>query len=389
MTKFIAVIMAGGKGQRFWPLSTEDKPKQFLDLERCGRSLLQSTYDRLLPLTGGANNVFIATGQQYVNLIKEQLPEIPEENLIIEPVGRDSAPAVAYASLVIQERFGDAIVGVFPSDHRIGKADTFRATLARAINLADKTKGLLTIGIAADRPATGYGYIQAGGEVGEGFHVKKFAEKPNLNKAKSYLASGDFFWNAGIFVWHTDAIISELDTHAPYLTQPLRDAMGATPLTPQTNPSSALTNQANNHQPSNQNAQKPNEARQARDEAINKVFPTLKKISIDFAVMEYTKKAYVIPGDFDWDDIGDWVALERLLSKNNDDTNTVIGRHVGLETHANIIYTENPEDVIVTLGVKDLVVVKRGNTILLMHKDKVQDIKKLLEDSRISELTVL
>ncbi len=367
MTEFIAVIMAGGKGQRFWPLSTEDKPKQFLDLERCGRSLLQGTYDRLLPLTGGTKNIFIATGQNYAKLIKEQLPELPEENLIIEPIGRDSAPAVAYASLVIQERFGDAIIGFFPSDHRIGKPDTFRATLARAINLADKTKGLLTIGINPDRPATGYGYIQAGGEVGEGFHVKKFAEKPNLNKAKTYLASGNFFWNAGIFVWHTDAIISELDTHAPYLTQPLRDAMQGTPL----------------------NTQNQNEAKLAREAAISRVFPTLKKISIDFAVMEYTKKAYVIPGDFDWDDIGDWVALERLLSKNNEDTNTVVGRHVGLETHANIIYTENPEDVIVTLGVKDLVVVKRGNTILLMHKDRVQDIKQLLEDSRISELTVL
>jgi mannose-1-phosphate guanylyltransferase len=386
MTEFKAIIMAGGKGQRFWPLSTEDKPKQFLDLERCGRSLLQGTYDRLLPLTGGANNVFIATGQQYVELIKEQLPEIPEDNLIIEPVGRDSAPAVAYASLVIQERFGDAIIGFFPSDHRIGKPDTFRATLARAINLADKTKGLLTIGINPDRPATGYGYIQAGGEVGEGFHVKKFAEKPNVNKAKTYLASGNFFWNAGIFVWHTDAIISELDAHAPYLTQPLRDAMQATPLDHQNNHPTNLNPQAINHQSNYQNQ---NEAKEAREEVINRVFPTLKKISIDFAVMEYTKKAYVIPGDFDWDDIGDWVALERLLSKNNEDTNTVVGRHVGLETHANIIYTENPEDVIVTLGVKDLVVVKRGNTILLMHKDRVQDIKKLLEDSRISELTVL
>ncbi len=358
MTKFVAVIMAGGKGQRFWPLSTESRPKQFLDLERCGRSLLQSTFDRLLPLTGGAQSIFVATGANYTELIKEQLPELPEENLIIEPVGRDSGAAVAYASLVIQEKFGDAIIGIFSSDHRIGKPDAFRATVAQAINLADKTRGLITIGIEPDRPATGYGYIQAGGEVGDGFHVLKFAEKPNLEKAKSYIEEGHFSWNAGIFVWHTEAILSELDEYAPYLTQPLRDAM---------------------------------QVKENKQEAIERVFPSLKKISIDFAVMEHTQKAYVVPGDFDWDDIGDWVALERLLSqdKSEDATNTVIGQHVGLETDGNIIYTENTDDVIVTLGVKDLVVVKRGNTILLMHKDKVQDIKKLLEDDRITELTVL
>lgn len=351
MTKFVAVIMAGGKGQRFWPLSTEARPKQFLDLERSGRSLLQATFDRLLPLTGSAKRIFVATGSNYVELIKEQLPELSEENLLIEPIGRDSAPAVAYASLVIEQKFGDAILGFFPSDHRIGNADSFRTSLAKAINLAHKTKGLLTIGINPDRPATGYGYIQAGGEVGEGRHVLKFAEKPNLEKAKTYLEAGNFFWNSGIFVWHSSAILAELDNYAPYLMQPLREAI--------------------------------------KSDALAAVFPTLKKISIDFAVMEHTKKAYVIPGDFDWDDIGDWVALERLLRKTTEDSNTVIGRHLGFETQGNIIYTENPEDVVVTLGVKDLVVVKRGHTILVMHKDRVQDVKKLLDDERISELTGL
>lgn len=348
MTPFVAIIMAGGKGQRFWPLSTEAKPKQFLDLERCGRTLIQSTFDRLLPLTGSPENILVATAERYVELVKTQLPEIPEENLLIEPVGRDSAPAVALASLSVHERYGDVVAGFFSSDHRIGDNHAFQETVRQAIALADSSQGLVTIGIAPSRPATGYGYIRAGRSEGAGFAVQQFVEKPNLPKAESYLAAGNYYWNAGIFVWHTDVILRELDTHAPKLMNPLRQA--------------------------------------CRDGTVADVFPTLQKISIDYAVMEPTNKAYVIPGNFDWDDIGDWVALERLLKHSGAGTNTVIGTHVGLEDSGNIIYTENPDDVIVTLGVENLVIVKRGNTIFLANKNSIQDIKKLLEDERLSHL---
>jgi mannose-1-phosphate guanylyltransferase len=351
MRRFTAVIMAGGKGQRFWPLSTSDKPKQFLDLERSGRTLLQSTFDRLLPLVGSPKDIFIATASKYVDLVREQLPEVPKQNLIIEPEARDSAAAVAYASLTVNAHDPDAIVGFFSSDHRIGNTAAFQTTVKQAVSLASDTEGLITIGITPDRPATGYGYIQAGEAVEHGgFRVSKFVEKPNLAKAQRYLESGNYFWNAGIFVWSAKAILQELHTYTPELMQPLQRAF--------------------------------------ETKTIVNIFPTLKKISIDYAVMEHSQKVYVIPGDFEWDDIGDWMALERLLD-SEEQHNTVVGTHVGYEASNNIIYTENPDDVIVTLGVENLVIVKQGNTVFLVHKDRVQDIKKLLENERLAELTTV
>ncbi len=343
--------MAGGKGQRFWPLSTSDKPKQFLDLERSGRTLLQSTFDRLLPLVQSPDDIFIATASKYVDLVREQLPQIARKNLIIEPEARDSAAAVAYASLTVHAHNPEAIVGFFSSDHRIGDVTAFQNTVRQAITLASETQGLITIGITPDRPATGYGYIQAAEAVEHGgFRVAKFVEKPNLAKAQRYLESGNYLWNAGIFVWSSKAILEELNTYVPELMQPLQQAF--------------------------------------ETKRIAQVFPTLKKTTIDYAVMEHSQKVYVIPGDFEWDDIGDWVALERLL-QSEEEHNTVVGTHVGFEASNNIIYTENPEDVIVTLGVENLVIVKQGNTVFLVHKDRVQDIKKLLENQRLAELTTV
>jgi mannose-1-phosphate guanylyltransferase len=343
---FVAVIMAGGKGQRFWPLSTTSRPKQFLDLDHCGRTLIQTTFDRVLPLAERPERIFVATAQRYVDLVRSQLPEIPEENLLIEPEARDSAPAVALASLTIAERYPDAVAGFFSSDHRIGRPEAFHASIAQAIDLARNRHGLVTIGIDPTRPATGYGYIEQGEAVEGGHRVARFVEKPNLATARRYLAAGGYAWNAGIFVWEVATVLAELDLHAPELMRPLRAGFD--------------------------------------QDRIAEVFPTLEKISIDYALMERTDRCYVVPGDFDWDDIGDWVALERLLKRADDNANTVVGRHVGLDTRSNILYTDNPDDVIVTLGVKDLVVVKRGNAVLLVHKSRVQDIKSLLDDDRLA-----
>ncbi len=347
---FVAVIMAGGQGQRFWPLSTADRPKQFLDISRSGRTLLQATYDRVLPLAGSPERVIIGTAERYVPLVREQLPEIPPENLVVEPTPRDSAPAIALACLRIQERFGDVVAGFFSSDHEIGDSNAFQRVARTAIELADDEAGLVTIGITPARPATGYGYIEVGTPVGGGFRVARFVEKPNLRTAQAYVASGRYLWNAGIFVWRISSALSELDRHVPELMAPLRSAL---------------------------------EAREAEA-----VFPTLKKISIDFALMERTERAMVVPGDFHWDDIGDWVALERLLTPEDGPggANTVVGRHVGLDTSRNIVYTEDPDDVIVTLGVHDLVIVKRGNAVLLVHKTRVQELKALLADERLAAL---
>ncbi len=351
---FVAVIMAGGQGQRFWPLSTANKPKQFLDLRGSGRTLLQATYDRVLPLAGSPERVLVATAERYVKLVQQQLPDLPPGNLLVEPTPRDSAPAIALACLTIEERFGDVVAGFFSSDHEIGDVEEFQAVLHRAAQLASAEDGLVTIGISPTRPATGYGYIEvgepAGDEAGSGNRVARFVEKPNLPTAKSYVAGGRHLWNAGIFVWRVSTALAELDDLDPELMVPLRRAFASG--------------------------------------EVAEVFPSLKKISIDFALMERTDRALVVPGSFAWDDIGDWVALERLLTPENGPggANTVVGRHVGLDTSRNIVYTEDPDDVIVTLGVHDLVIVKRGNAVLLVHKERVQELKTLLADERLAGL---
>ena len=349
---FVAVIMAGGQGQRFWPLSTADKPKQFLDLRLSGRTLLQATYDRVLPLAGSVDKILVATAERYVKLVCQQLPDLPPANLLVEPTPRDSAPAIALACLTIEERFGDVVTGFFSSDHEIGDAAAFQEVVRKAAHLANAEEGLVTIGITPTRPATGYGYIEVGdpasNEPGSGNHVARFVEKPNLPTAKAYVAGGRHLWKAGIFVWRVGTVLAELDKHDPDLMVPLRRAFASG--------------------------------------EVAETFPTLKKISIDFALMERTDKALVVPGNFVWDDIGDWVALERLLTPQDGPggANTVVGRHVGLDASRNIVYTEDPDDVIVTLGVHDLVIVKRGNAVLLVHKDRVQELKTLLADERLA-----
>ncbi len=339
--------MAGGQGQRFWPLSTSDRPKQFLDLERSGRTLIQATFDRLRPLVSAADRVYVATSSRYVGLVREQLPEVPGGNLLIEPTGRDSAPAVALASLAVHERTGGAIIGFFSADHRIGDPAAFATAVASACWLAQEARGLITLGITPSHPATGYGYIELGGRHGPGFEVARFVEKPTLAHAQRYLDAGTFVWNAGIFVWRSDVILDELDVHVPEVMVPLRRAV--------------------------------------RERTVQDVFPTLPKTSIDYALMERTERAYVIPVECDWDDIGDWVALDRLLRRGvgRDATNTVVGKHVGFEAEGNIIYTDQADDVIVTVGVNDLIVVKRGNIVLLVARDRVSDIKAVLDDERL------
>ena len=336
---FVAVIMAGGRGQRFWPLSTEDKPKQFLDLEQSGRTLIQSTLDRLTPLTGGLEHVYVITGERYRELVEAQLEELPKGNIILEPVGRDTAPAVALAALEIKKRYGNVVMGLFTADHRVGNVPSFQGAVKRAIKVTEDTKGLTTLGVKPTFPSTGYGYIRSGEAVSDGFKVNAFIEKPNLRTAEQYLSSGEYFWNNGIFVWHTETIVREFETHAPNILHPL--------------------------------------ARAVESASVAEVFPSIEKISIDYAVLEKTDKAYMVPADYDWDDLGDWLAVERHLGK--DESNTVVGAHVGLDSKGNVIYCDDEHATIVTIGVEDMVIVKRGDTVLVTRKDRTQDIKSILQ----------
>ncbi|MDQ3396463.1 MAG: sugar phosphate nucleotidyltransferase [Deinococcota bacterium] len=347
---FVPVIMAGGSGQRFWPLSTAERPKQFLDLERCGRSLLQATFDRLAPLAGGGQQVFVVTGERYATLIMEQLPELPVNNLLLEPTARNTAPAIALAALALRERLGDVVMGLFPADHRIGNVLAFQKTVTKAVAVTQENGGITTLGIRPTHPATGYGYIRRGEAVSEhAYRVAQFVEKPDLERARSYLAAGDYSWNGGIFLWRTETILQELRVHAPELMAPLEAAFVGG--------------------------------------SVEDVFAGLPNISIDYAVLEKTALAQVIPADFDWDDLGDWVALERLLNQNL--PNTVVGKHVGLDTSGSIIYTTDGADTIITIGLEDVVIVKRDHMMLIARKDRVQDIKKALENVESSEVEPL
>jgi mannose-1-phosphate guanylyltransferase len=346
------VILAGGKGERFWPLSRLNRPKQFLCLDGSNRSLLQSTADRLLELADGWDNLWVITSNQIAEGVKEQLPSLPLNNLLIESQGRDTAAAVAWASLEIKKRYGeDALVGFFPADHWIADLQSFTHTLMAATELAASRAAIVTLGIKPTFPSTGYGYIEQGEKIGNfndlpAYHVNRFTEKPNRETAETFLSTGRFSWNSGMFIFRAGVVLKELHDHAPEIIKPIEE-----------------------HGPD--------------------IYPQLAKKSIDYALMEKTNLAYVLPVDFGWDDLGDWNAIERLLKKE-DNPNVELATHVGLDTQGAILYATNQEDVIVTIGLEDVVVVRDRNVTLIVKKDRTQEIKQVLKtlqsDSRFTEL---
>jgi mannose-1-phosphate guanylyltransferase len=344
---FIPVILAGGSGERFWPLSRRAKPKQFLALDGTGRSLIQATADRLELLCNGLEQVYIVTGQQHRSLILEHLPDLPLENLVVEPMARDTAAAVLLAALRVRAHHGpEAIVGVFPSDHRIGDTLGFQETVLAAIEAAKTENGIVTLGMKATYPATGYGYIEAGElrrEIGTHrlHRAARFIEKPELETAEKLLATGRYFWNAGMFIFRAETIIDEFRVHAPELFEALEPAANAS------------------------------------RNALASVFESIRKIPIDRAIMEKSDRVLVIPAQFEWDDLGDWNAVARLMQ--GADPNVSVGQHLGLDTSGAILYTTTGEDLIVTIGLEDVVIVRDGNVTLVARKDRTQDIKKLVE----------
>ncbi|GFE71786.1 mannose-1-phosphate guanylyltransferase [Chroococcus sp. FPU101] len=342
----IPVILAGGKGERFWPLSRRQKPKQFLSLDGTGSSLLQSTADRLLPLSSGWDNLWVITSALVADVVREQLPHLPKENLLIEPEGRDTAPAVTWATLEVAKRYGnDAVVGFFPADHWIGDQTAYQNTLKAASEVAQTKNAIVTLGIQPNFPSTGYGYIEQGEKEGEYnnlpvYRVSRFTEKPDQDTAQTFIETGRFSWNSGMFIFRAEVVLNELDTYAPNIIRPLKEQGTA-------------------------------------------AYATLEKKSIDYALMEQTQLAYVLPADFGWDDLGDWNALERLLHKEGQ-KNVELATHVGLDTEGSILYANDADEVIVTIGLEDVVIVRNGKATLVVHKNRTQDIKqvlKLLQDN--------
>ena len=341
MTKsLIPVILAGGKGERFWPLSRRQRPKQFLALDGSDRSLLQATAERLLPLAGDWDNLWVITASIIALGVKTQLPQLPDANLLVEPQGRDTAPAVAWATLEVAKRYGeDAVIGFFPADHWIGDRQAFQDTIAAAAELAATTPAIVTLGITPNYPATGYGYIEQGKVKGNFgglpvYQVTRFTEKPNRETAAKFIQTGKFSWNSGMFIFRAGVVLDELKKHAPEILQSL----------------------------------------QAKGKAA---YGELEKTSIDYALMEKTQLAYVLPANFGWDDLGDWKALERLWQSETD--NVELGKHVGLDTKGAIIYASDEEDIVVTIGLEDVVIVRDGHVTLVVNKHRTQDIKKILK----------
>jgi mannose-1-phosphate guanylyltransferase len=336
----IPVILAGGKGERFWPLSRRQRPKQFLSLDGSGRSLLQATADRLLDLAGGWENLWVITSALLASGVAEQLPLLPKQNLLVEPEGRDTAPAVAWATLAVAQQYGEeAILGFFPADHWIGDRSAYNNTLKGAVELAETQGAIATLGITPAYPSTGYGYIEQGEKIGtfsglSGYKVSRFTEKPEVETAQKFIATGRFSWNSGMFIFRAATVLSELAKHAPQILQPLRE----------------------------------------KGEAA---YSELEKKSIDYALMEKTDLAYVIPSDFGWDDLGDWNAIERLLK--GDAANTELATHIGRDTQGSILYASSEKDVIVTIGLEDVVVVRDRNVTLVVHKSRTQEIKQVLK----------
>ncbi len=335
----IPVILAGGKGERFWPLSRCHRPKQFLCLDGSGRSLLQSTTDRLLDFVGDWQHLWVITSALLADGVREQLPDLPKANLLIEPLGRDTAPAVAWASMEISRRLGnERVVGFFPADHWIGDWEKFQLTLAAATELAIARGAIATLGVAPTYPAIGYGYIEQGESLGifrgiATYKVNRFTEKPTRDIAESFLCNGRFSWNSGIFVFQLRTILNELRIHTP-----------------------DLMTQLELHGVSS--------------------YPSLPKVSIDYALMEKTSHACVIPASFGWDDLGDWNALERLLKE--DSPNVELAKHLGLDTHGAILYASDKDELIVTIGLEDTVIVRDGKVTLIVRKDRTQEIKHIL-----------
>ena len=336
----IPVILAGGKGERFWPLSRTHRPKQFLSLDGSGKSLLQSTAERLLPLAGGWDRLLVVTSVALAEGVKEQLPQLPLENILAEPEGKDTAPAVAWTTLEIAKRYGeDAIVGFFPADPWIEDPLSFQHTLRSAVELAATENAIATLGVKPTYPSTGYGYIEQGEQTATFgglpvYRVNRFTEKPDRQTAESFITTGRFSWNSGMFIFKAGVAIKELYTYAPEIIQPLA-AQGVA------------------------------------------AYANLPKISIDYALMEKTKLAYVLPVDFAWDDLGDWNAIERLLK--TDAPNVEVANHVGLDTTGSLLYATDENEVIVTIGLEDVVIVRDRNVTLIVKKDRTQEIKQVLK----------
>jgi len=363
------IIMAGGRGERFWPVSREKTPKQLIKLLG-DRSFLQQAVDRCLPLVP-LKNILIITNEAQAAEVRKQLPKLPKENVVAEPIGRDTCAAVTLGAAIVGARSVNAVMAVLPADHVIPEEKKFQQVLADAFDLASRGQVIVTIGIKPTEPATGYGYIQTGAELPPPTGVKKykttffkaerFVEKPHYDKAVEYLTSGLYRWNAGMFIWSFVTVTNGLEKHQPEMAAACHRWFEAA-------------------------------AKGKLDKVIAKEYPDIKKISIDFALMEHAQNVVVADGSFDWDDLGSWNALARHV-KQDAEGNAAVADFIHVDAARNIIYDARSKDrrtPIAVVGLRDSILVQTDDAVLLAHKSQSQKVKelvkKLAEDARLKKL---
>ena len=349
--KKTALIMAGGRGERFWPKSRMNLPKQFLSLTGDGKTMIQLTVERIAPLVD-IQDVYIATNESYRHLVLEQLPDLPEENILCEPVGRNTAPCIGLGAAHISKKYGDALMMVLPSDHLIKYEPIFRQTLQDACRVAEQGENLVTLGITPDEPETGYGYIKFNPNVTleRAYAVERFVEKPNLEKAKEYLASQEYLWNSGMFIWKVSTILNNIKAYLPEMYEGLETIKAAI-------------------------------GTEAQEAVLKATFPGLQSVSVDYGIMEKAQNIYTLAGTFGWDDVGSWLAVGRI-QKTNEFGNVVSGSVVSVNTRNCII--QGGSKLIATVGLSDIVVVDTEDALLVCNKENAGEIKKVLESLKIT-----
>jgi mannose-1-phosphate guanylyltransferase len=355
-----AVIIAGGVGARFWPRSRERSPKQVLEIIGSG-SMISNTVARIQPMVP-SERTMVVTNKLQKEIIQQQIPALPSQNILVEPLGRNTAPCIGLAAKWIHHYDPEAIMIVLPADHIIGNTEEFLNVLQRAVHVAMENDALVTIGIKPTHPETGYGYIQFEDTLDQNpyltdgiYHVKAFAEKPNLETAEKFLKSGDFLWNSGMFIWKTRIILQEIDKHLPELGEQLKKL-------------------------------EPAIGTDAYQMTLEHVYGVIRSISIDYGVMEKASKVFVAKGDFGWSDVGSWDEVVRLIPKNGDE-NTLRGTVIIKDSHRNYIDASNR--AVAMIGVDDLIVVTTDDAVLICKKGRSQDVKEIVDYLRRKQMNEL
>ena len=350
--------MAGGVGSRFWPLSRANKPKQFLDILGIGKTLLQQTYERVARVIE-PDHIYVVGNAEYGNMIKEQVPSIPVENILLEPFRRNTAPCIAYSVFRLLEKDPEAVMVVAPSDHLILKEDEFINVVREGLNFARTHNALLTLGIEPNRPETGYGYIQSdkSKELSNSHSVfkkvKTFTEKPDYELARVFLKSGDFSWNSGIFFWSLETITDAMRKYLPDISTAFEEGKGLY-------------------------------GTKGEPAFIEKTYSSCKNISIDYGIMEKAENVYVLRTDIGWSDLGTWGSLFEH-KKRDENENAIVGENVFLYDVKNSVITVENQKVVVLQGLDNYIVVESNDTLLVCKKDEEQRIKTFVNDVKLKK----